>query len=100
MAISIDTRPRESLTAWLTEWLAGELGADAATIDPGKPFLSYGLNSIQAMMLAGDLETGLGRSLPPTLAWDHPCIADLADHLYGLAGPSPSNGLAAGHPEG
>ena len=34
-----------------------------------------------AVLLAGDLETFLGRSLPPTLMYDHPSIAALAAHL-------------------
>jgi acyl carrier protein len=57
---------------------------EVSGIDVSKSFLSYGLNSLQAMLMAGDLENALGLPLPPTLAWDYPCVADLTDHLAGL----------------
>lgn len=76
-----DARPPAALTAWISRWVAEELGLAAAEVEPDRPFLSYGLNSIQAMMLVGDLETHLGRPLPPTLVWDHPTVAALAAHL-------------------
>jgi hypothetical protein len=39
------------------------------------------MDSMTAVLLAGDLETHLGRTLPPTLMYDHPSIAALAAHL-------------------
>lgn len=71
----------ESLRSWLIAWLAGEQGVEHAAIDPSQSFLSYGLDSVQAMSLVGDLEAKLGRRLPPTLAWDYPTIDALAEHL-------------------
>src|SRR5688572_22243215 len=95
MMTGIDTRSRKSLETWLAGWMAGALGMDAAAIDASKPFLSYGMDSIQSMMLVGDLETGLGRTLPPTLAWDHPSIEALAEHLFGLDEATQASGVAA-----
>ena len=54
------------------------------------PFVDYGLDSVQAVSIVGDLETWLGRSLSPTLIWDFPTIEDLAKHLAGDEQPQPS----------
>ena len=67
--------------AWLIDWLAQELGIDREKIDPRQSFLSYGMDSVQAMTMVGDLEAKLEVRLPPTLAWDYPDIDALSAHL-------------------
>jgi acyl carrier protein len=57
------------------------LDIERAEIDIGAPFSAFGLDSLKAVSLAGELETWLGRSLPPTLLWDYPTIDALATHL-------------------
>jgi acyl carrier protein len=74
----------DSLKSWLICWLAAELGVDPEAIEPSQSFLSYGIDSVQAMSLVGDLEVKLHRRLPPTLSWDYPDINTLAHHLAGL----------------
>jgi len=63
------------------EHIAERLKFPAREIDVDMPFASLGMDSMTAVLLAGDLETYLGRSLPPTLMYDHPSIAALAAHL-------------------
>jgi amino acid adenylation domain-containing protein/thioester reductase-like protein len=72
---------RREFEQWLVGQVAQRLRLTPNTIDVSQPFASFGLDSVQAVSLAGDLENWLGRSLPPTLVWDHPTIADLAHHL-------------------
>ena len=67
--------------SWLTDWLAREMGIDREKIDPRQSFLSYGMDSVQAMTMVGDLEAKLEVRLPPTLAWDFPDIDALSSHL-------------------
>jgi acyl carrier protein len=69
------------IKAWLIDWLAQELGFDREKIDPRESFLSYGMDSVQAMTMVGDLEANLEVRLPPTLAWDYPDIDALSAHL-------------------
>ncbi|HET9587877.1 MAG TPA: AMP-binding protein, partial [Anaerolineales bacterium] len=71
----------ETIQSWLATRIAALLELDAASIDPRQPFTSYGLSSIHAVGLTGDLEVFLGRTLSPTLAWDYPTIGLLARHL-------------------
>jgi acyl carrier protein len=79
--ISPNTITRESFTEWLRDWVAREFGVDRASIDTGKSFLSYGLDSVQAMTMVGDIEAMLGLELAPTLAWDYADIDALSTYL-------------------
>jgi acyl carrier protein len=71
----------DALKSWLFDWLAEELRIDRRGIDPEQPFLSYGLDSVGAMAIVGDLEVKLKTRLAPTLTWDYPSINALANHL-------------------
>lgn len=66
---------------WLIAHLADTLKTSKKSIDIRQPFISFGLDSAQAVGLAGDLEEWLERELPPTLIWDYPTIEALARHL-------------------
>jgi amino acid adenylation domain-containing protein/thioester reductase-like protein len=71
----------QTIQSWLVTRIAAMLELDASSIDPRQPFTYYGLGSIQAVSLTGDLEVFLHRKLSPTLAWDYPTIESLAAHL-------------------
>ncbi len=77
----LDPRSFVSTQRWLISWLAAELDLDADGIDAHQTFLSYGMDSMHAMMLAGDLEAALGTRLSPTLAWDYPTINALGEFV-------------------
>ena len=72
---------RSQLQTWLTEYLAQLLGMPVAEVDPTFSFELYGLDSTAAVGLTGDLSELLGQDLEPTLAYDHPTIEALVDHL-------------------
>lgn len=71
----------ESIQAWMVIRLAEELHVPRAEIDVRKPFLDYGLDSIVAFTLTGELADWLGFDLPATLFWDHPTLEALAQFL-------------------
>jgi len=75
-----------AIEQWLTGQLAELLGVQPEAIDTRQPFVSFGLDSAQAVGLAGDLEDFLGEPLPPTIIWDYPTIEALAAHLANTAG--------------
>src|SRR5262249_9223113 len=58
---SVDFCCKDMVQTWLQSWVAQEIGLEAEMIQPGKAFLMYGMNSVQAMMLVGDLEDALGQ---------------------------------------
>lgn len=75
-------RPKtEEIRAWLITHLAEHLEMQPAQIDIHKPFFEYGLGSIEAVGLSGDMEAWLGRDLSPTLLYDHSTIDTLARYL-------------------
>jgi len=71
----------DELETWLTDWLARSGGVAKAEIQRDREFVDYGLDSLLAVQLSGRLEDLLGRSLSPSLAWEFPTIAELAQHL-------------------
>ena len=101
----MDLNPRRDETsvnlikAWLIDWLAQELGFDREKIDPRQSFLSYGMDSVQAMTMVGDLEANLEVRLPPTLAWDYPDIDALSAHLASRFTTLNSPANPTSHPE-
>jgi acyl carrier protein len=71
----------QDIQHWLVARVAASIGLPADDIDISLPFSYYGLDSVAAVGLSGELEDWLGRKLPPTLTWDYPSIALLSAHL-------------------
>ncbi|MGR4880728.1 acyl carrier protein [Streptomyces sp. LARHCF249] len=67
--------------AWLSARLSVYLRRPAETIDPTVPLAEYGMDSVAALSLCGDLEEEFGLEVEPTLLWDHPTVASLVRHL-------------------
>ena len=91
---AVAARSEAEIGRWLAAKVAGPLGVRPEAIDARRPLASYGLGSLQAVTLAGELEAWVGRPVPPTIAYDYPTIAALARHLAG--GPEADRG--AGEP--
>ena len=69
------------MESWLIGWMVKELKLDPRSVESNQAFLSYGMDSVQAMTMVGDLEVHLKRRLPPTLVWDYPTIDALVKHM-------------------
>ncbi|MEU4597844.1 polyketide synthase Pks13 [Nocardia sp. NPDC023988] len=67
------------LRDWLRRWVADATGQsiDAITVD--RPMEEFGLASRDALALGGDIEDRTGVSLAPTVIYQHPTIASLAE---------------------
>jgi hypothetical protein len=57
-----------------------------------------GIDSLLALELRNRVEAMLGLTLPSTLLWAHPTVADLAGHLTQRLDNGPDNGSPAGGP--
>jgi acyl-CoA synthetase (AMP-forming)/AMP-acid ligase II/acyl carrier protein len=75
------SRSESEIVGWLVARLARESGMHPDEIDLGQPFASFGVDSARALLLVGDLETWLGRRLPPIVLWNYPTVEALARHL-------------------
>jgi acyl transferase domain-containing protein/acyl carrier protein len=66
---------------WLQEHLGELLGVDPGQINIDQPFNIYGLSSVDAVNLSGELSEFVERELSPTIVYDYPTIARLAQYL-------------------
>lgn len=76
----IVTKSKE-IEEWLISWLVARTGISKEEVDVTKSLLQYGLDSINGMKLAFDLENWLGFPCLPTLGFDHPSIQECAGYL-------------------
>jgi thioesterase domain-containing protein/acyl carrier protein len=74
-------RTREDLVAWLSSFLSRRLRLAQGAVAPERPFLELGLDSKEAVAIAGELASALGRPVSATALYDFPCITALAQHL-------------------
>lgn len=77
---SIRTDPAQ-LEAWMTDWIARKASLDPAKMDRDMQFTDFGLDSLMAVTLSGELEALLGRTLSPSIAWEYPTIGELSGYL-------------------
>lgn len=71
----------EEMQRFLIAELARRMEVDPKLIDPRQPFERYGLDSLNAVRLAVELEERLGCKLPTTTLWDYPSIESLSQYL-------------------
>ena len=71
----------EQLRDWIRNWVAQTTGVPAEEITDSKPLENFGLSSRDAVVLSGELENLVGVDLDPTVAYEYPTIAQLADRL-------------------
>ena len=62
------------LGAAVAAWVAHRCGLAPDEIDRDCPLVEFGISSVDAVELAGRLETRLARPLPSTLLWEYPTI--------------------------
>ncbi len=88
---------REVIEGWLIDKVAESLQIDPHEIDIRQEFSEYGLDSVEAINVSGELENYLGCRLSPTLLWDYQNIASLSEYLAthpeDICDSSESNGL-------
>ncbi|GAA4827406.1 acyl carrier protein [Saccharopolyspora rosea] len=71
----------ERVQNWITTQVAARLETTADQVDVHKYFDEFGLDSADALVLAGELEKWLGFELETTAMWYHPTIAELSAHI-------------------
>jgi acyl transferase domain-containing protein/acyl-CoA synthetase (AMP-forming)/AMP-acid ligase II/acyl carrier protein/NAD(P)-dependent dehydrogenase (short-subunit alcohol dehydrogenase family) len=73
----------DNIKQFLITRLSQLMQINSASIDPNEPFASYGMDSLKAVQLSGDLEEFLHAELPATLVYDYPSINSLSEYLSG-----------------
>ena len=73
----------DEMRAWLTERISAALKVKNG-MDPDAPFSKYGLQSIDAVILAMEIEEQVGVELPPTLLWEYNTVNECASYLVNI----------------
>jgi acetylornithine/succinyldiaminopimelate/putrescine aminotransferase/acyl-CoA synthetase (AMP-forming)/AMP-acid ligase II/predicted amino acid dehydrogenase/acyl carrier protein len=71
------------LEQWLIKYVSHGFGLPTMNIERTSRLTDLGLDSVEAALLAGELETFLNRPISATLAWEFPTIELMARHLAG-----------------
>ncbi|WAS91507.1 type I polyketide synthase [Nannocystis punicea] len=90
-------RSAAEIEAFLTAYLASELGARAGELGPDVPFRRYGLDSAGSVRMAAELASFVAARVDPTLVWSYPSLRVLSRHLAGetvAAAPDPAAATA------
>jgi acyl carrier protein len=84
--------PAEQREAALLEWLEPRLGRylGRTAIDPFASLAEYGLDSLAALNLYGDIEDEFELLVDPTVVLEYPTLDSLAKHLAGRFEASPA----------
>jgi acyl carrier protein len=81
----VETRNDGPTTTEIQNWLASKIAAllevSLQEIDIQEDLDFYGLESVEAITLSGELSDWVGRDLSPTIVREYPTIADIARYL-------------------
>ncbi|MBK1987684.1 acyl carrier protein [Sphaerospermopsis aphanizomenoides BCCUSP55] len=66
---------------WIVAYMSDLLEIEPDEVDVETTFARYGLDSSAAVILTGDLGNWLGKEIEPTIMYDYPTIAKLAEYL-------------------
>lgn len=83
-SIQSDKDWQKHIQSWLIQRVSEQLNLDPQEIDLQEPLADYGLSSIIAVRLSGELQDWLKLPLDPTLLYDYPSIAALTQALTRL----------------
>ena len=75
-----NTKDLNEMKDWLIKRISTSLKAKNG-MDPDAPFSKYGLQSIDAVILAMEIEEEVGVELPPTLLWEYNTVNECASYL-------------------
>lgn len=71
----------EAIKTWLLTKIAEHIQISPIEIDIHQPLAQYGLNSLTAVRISGQLQEWLGREFSPTLLYDYPTLESLTQHI-------------------
>ncbi|TXS48357.1 polyketide synthase [Streptomyces sp. uw30] len=69
------------IEGWLTERVAFHLRRTPGEIDPDTPLADYGIDSVAAISICGEIEAHVRLAVSPTIAYDFPTVHAISEHL-------------------
>lgn len=71
----------EELAQWMTRYIAKGLKIQASSIRPDVVLSDYGVDSVFAVLLSGELADLTGLDIAPNILYEFPTVGQLSDHL-------------------
>ena len=81
MSTTQTVKSHDEIRAWMTNEVAKILDIEADAVDTDQEFFSFGIDSIVAFSVIGDLCEWIDKELPATLLWEYPTINKLSQHI-------------------
>ena len=78
---TLNVKTHEEIESWTRERVADALGVQASDVDVHKEFSEFGLDSIVAFALTGEMVEWIGIELSPTLLWEYTTISAMSHHI-------------------
>lgn len=75
------TRTAAEIREWIIERLIHDVGLSPDEVDGDKPVVSFGVDSMQFVVLVGELESWLGVRFADNPLIDHPTVNALSNYL-------------------
>ena len=72
---------KSDLQDWLVENIAKSTRLPKKSIGIDIPLANYGLDSLQSVIISGELEEWLNIQIEPTLFWDFPTIEKISSYI-------------------
>lgn len=69
------------ISDWLVSYMSDLLEIESDEVDVETTFARFGLDSSAAVILTGDLGNWVGKEIEPTVMYDYPTIAKLAEYV-------------------
>lgn len=69
------------ILGWLTQRLGAQVSLPVSQINPDVPYVEYGLDSVAALGLFGDIEEEFGLVLDPSIALEYSTLTLMAGFL-------------------
>ncbi|MFF3325073.1 acyl carrier protein [Streptomyces sp. NPDC002889] len=85
------------LEQWLTDRVAFHLQRLADEIDPTTPLADYGIDSVAAIGICGEIEERHRLPVSATIAYDFPTVRAISAHLAERLADAESNGNGNGN---
>jgi len=77
-------RLNQTISNWMTTYLSQLLNINSNQVDISLQFDNYGLDSIHAAQLIGELSDWLDLDLDPGIIYDYPSINELSHYLANM----------------
>lgn len=66
---------------WMATWMIVRAGVDPQEVDLNKPFAEYGLDSLTAVEMSGEIEDWSDVELTPVVAWSYPTVSKMSAYI-------------------